>query len=103
MNNRALEVTASRDVIVSRVCEFSRVLRISVLLWWLAYLATMHMKSQFPRAWMPHTSRGINQIAGGSDPLRWLNFENCESETYINDVILRIPLYCKFLMIVVPG
>ena len=33
----------------------------------------------------------------------WLNFENCESKPYINDVILRIPLYCKFLMIVVPS
>ena len=33
----------------------------------------------------------------------WLNFENCETKPYINDVILRIPLYCKFLMIVVPG
>ena len=32
----------------------------------------------------------------------WLNFENCETKPYINDVILRIPLYCKFLMIVVP-
>ena len=48
-------------------------------------------------------SREINQIVGGSDPLRWLNFEICESEPCINDVILRIPLYCKFLMIVVPG
>ena len=63
----------------------------------------MHMKSQFPRAWLPHSSREINQIVGDSDPLRWLNFDNCESELYVNDVILRIPLYCKFLMIVVPG
>ena len=31
----------------------------------------------------------------GSDSLRWLNFENCESEPYTNDVILRISLYCK--------
>ena len=36
--------------------------------------------------------------------LHWLNFENCESKPYINDVILRrIPLHCKYLMIVVPG
>ena len=95
-------MTASRDLIVSRVREFSWFLRISIFLWWLAYLATMHMKSQFPRAWLPHSSREINQITGGSDPLRWLNFEICESEPYINDVILRMPLYCKFLMIVVP-
>ena len=61
------------------------------------------MKSQFPRAWLPHSSREINQIAGGSDPLGWLNFDICESEPYINDVIVRIPLYCKFLMIVVLG
>ena len=44
-----------------------------------------------------------NEIAGGSDPLRSLNFKICESEPYINDVILRIPLYFKFLMVVVPG
>ena len=42
------------------------------------------------------SSREINQITGGSDPLRWLNFENYESEPYINDVLLRIPLYRKF-------
>ena len=28
--------------------------------------------------------------------MRWLNSENCDSEPYTNDVILRIPLYCKF-------
>ena len=54
------------------------------------------MKSQFPQAWLAHSSHEINQIMGGSDPLRWLNSENSESEPYINDVILRIPLYCKF-------
>ena len=54
------------------------------------------MKSQFPQAWLAHSSREINQIMEGSDPLRWLNSENSESEPYINDVILRIPLYCKF-------
>ena len=54
------------------------------------------MKSQFPQAWLPHSSRETNQIMGGSDPLRWLNSENAESEPYINDVILRISLYCKF-------
>ena len=42
------------------------------------------------------SSREINQITGGSDPLRWLNFENYESEPYINDVLLRIPLHRKF-------
>ena len=62
----------------------------------LAYLTTMHIKSQFPEAWLAHSSREINQIAEGSDLFRCLNFENCESEPYINDVILRIPLYCKF-------
>ena len=57
------------------------------------------MKSQFPRAWLPHSSRVINQIAGGSDPLlNLLNLEICEIESYISDAILRIPLYCKFLM-----
>ena len=54
------------------------------------------MKSQFPQAWLAYSSRENNQIMGDNDPLRWLNFENCESEPYINDVILRIPLYCKF-------
>ena len=88
---------------VSRVPEFSWVSGISVFLWWLAYFAIMYMKLQFPRAWMPHTSCEISQIAGGSDPLRSLNFEICESEPYINYVILRIPLYGKFLMIVAPG
>ena len=62
---------------------------------WLAYLAT---KSKFPEAWLVHSSRETNQITrtGGSDPLCWLNFQNCESEPYINDAILRILLYCKF-------
>ena len=45
---------------------------------------------------LAYSSCETNQITGGSDLLRWLNFENCESEPYINDVILRIPLYCKF-------
>ena len=54
------------------------------------------MKSQFPQVWFAHSSSEINHITGGSGPLRWLNSENCESEPYINDVILRIPLYCKF-------
>ena len=103
LNNCACGFTPSRDLIVSRVQEFSCVLEISLLLWWLAYLAAMHMNSHFPRAWLPHNSCGINQIAGGSDPLCWLNFEICEREPYINDVILRIPLYCEFLMIVVPA
>ena len=66
-------------------------------------LATMHMKSQFPQTWLAHSSREINQITRGSDPLCWLNSKHCESEPYINDVILRIPLYCIFLMIAVPG
>ena len=77
--------------------------RISDFLCWLAYLATMHMKSQFPQGWLPHSSCEINQITGGSDSLRWLNSENCESEPYINAVKLRIPLYCNFFKIVVPG
>ena len=96
-------VTASRDLIVSGVREFSWVLWISIFLCWLAYLAIMHMKSQVPRAWLPHTSREINQIAGGSVPLPSLNFEICERESYIKGVILRIPLYCKILMIVAHG
>ena len=44
-----------------------------------------------------------NEIAEGSHPLRSLNFEICENGPYINDVILRIPLYCTFLMIVLTG
>ena len=55
------------------------------------------MKSQFPQVWLAHSSREINQITGGSVPLRWLNSANCESEPYINDVILKIPLCCKFV------
>ena len=78
VNKRAQGVTTSRSLIVSRVREFSWFLRISVFLWWLAYLTTMHMNSQFSRAWLPHSSLEINQIAGSSDPLRWLNFEICE-------------------------
>ena len=62
----------------------------------LAYLAAMHMKSQFPQAWLAHDSREISQITGDSDSLRQINFENCESEPYKNDTKLRIPLYCKF-------
>ena len=54
------------------------------------------MKSQFPQAWLAHSSREINQIKGGSDLLCWLNSKNCEREPYINDVILRIPLHSKF-------
>ena len=95
-NNHAQGNTASQNLIFSRVREFSRVSGIGVFLCWLAYLATMHMKSQFPQAWLAHNSPEINQITRGSDSLRWLNSENCESEPYINDVILRIPLYCKF-------
>ena len=83
-------------MIVSRVREFNRVWGFSAFMFWLAYLAAMHMKSQFPQAWWAHNSREINQITGGSDPLHWLNSENCESEPYINDVTLRIPLYRKF-------
>ena len=72
-----------------------RVSGISVFLCWLVHLVTMHMKSQFSQVWLAHSSREINQITRGSDSLRWLNFENCESESYITDVILRMPLYCK--------
>ena len=71
---------------------------ISVFRCWLVYLANMHMKSQFPQACLAHSSREINQITGDSDSLRGLNFENCESEPYINDFILRISLYCKFFV-----
>ena len=60
-------------------------------------------RHSFLRAWLAHSSREISQIAGGSDPLRWLNFKICESEPYINNVILRIPLYKKILMVLVPG
>ena len=95
-NNHAYGITASQNLIVSRVREVDRVSGIIIFLYLLAYLETMHMKSQFPQAWLAHSSREINQITGGSDHLRWLNFKNCESEPYINDVILRVPLYCKF-------
>ena len=96
-------ITASQSLIVSRVREVNRVSAIGVFLCLLVYPATMHMNSQFPQTWLTHSSREINQITGGSDPLCGLNFENCESEPYIDDVILRMPLYCKFLMIIVPG
>ena len=66
----------SRNLILSRVRELGQVLGISVLLCWLAYLVPMHMKSQFPQAWLAHSLLEINQVTGGSDPLRWLNFEN---------------------------
>ena len=62
-----------QNLTISRVREFNRVSGISVFLCWLAYLATMHMKSQFPLAWLAHSSHEINQITGGNDPLRWLN------------------------------
>ena len=55
----------------------------------------MHMKSQFPQVWLAQAPREVNQITGGSDSLRWLNFENCENKPYTNDVILNISLYCK--------
>ena len=58
-------------------------------------VASMHMKPQFPQAWLPHSSHEINQIAGSSDHLCWINFEISESEPYISDVILSIPLCCK--------
>ena len=101
--HKGSQISGSWDLIVSRVREISRVLGISVLLWWLGYLASLHMMSQFLWAWLPHSPREINQIARGCYPLRWLNFENCESKPYMNNVLLRIPLYCKFLIIVVPG
>ena len=44
------------------------------------------------KAWLPHSSCKATQIMRGSGPLLWLNLENCESEPYINDVILRIPV-----------
>ena len=64
-------------LIVSRVCEVNRVLAISVFPCLLAYLATMYMKSQFSQAWLAYSSREINQITGGKDPLHGLNFESC--------------------------
>ena len=63
-------ITASQNLIISRVFKVIQVLEIR--------------------------SREINRIPGGSDPLRWLNFGNCESESYINEVTLRIPLSRKF-------
>ena len=96
-NNHAKGITASRNLVVSRVREVSRVSGISVSLCWLAYLAAMHMESYFPQAWLAHSPRETNQITGGSYPLRWLNLENYESELCIYGVILRIPpLYCKY-------
>ena len=86
----------SEHLTVSRVCEANQVSEIGVSLCWLAYLAAMRMKSKLPQAWFTYSSREINQITGGGDPLRGLNLENCESEPYTNDAILRIPLYCNF-------
>ena len=58
----------------------------------LAYLTTMYMQSQFSQA---HSSREINQVTGGSDSLRWLNFENCESGPYkkLNVIFLLIVVF----------
>ena len=53
-NNHAKGITASQNLIVSRVGEVNRVLGIIVFLCWLTYLAAMHMKSQFPQAWLAH-------------------------------------------------
>ena len=47
---------------VPRICEFSRVLGISVFLWWLAYLAGMHIKSQFPRVLVIHVIFVIRRV-----------------------------------------
>ena len=88
-NIHASGITGSQNLVVSRAREANRVSRISVFLCWLAYLTTMQ---SFPQAGLAHSSREINHITRGSDPLRGLNFKNCESEPYINDSILRIPL-----------
>ena len=64
-------------LIVSSVCKVNRVSAVTVFLCWLAYLAPMYMKSQFSQAWLAYSSREINQITGGKDPLRGLNLENC--------------------------
>lgn len=79
-NNHTYGITASQSLIISRVPEVNRVSAIGVFLCLLVYPATMHMNSQFPQTWLTHSSREINQITGGSDPLCGLNFENCESE-----------------------
>ena len=58
--------TASRNLIISRVCEVSWVLGISVFLCWLAYLATMHMKLQLLQSLASSQLMWINQSTGGS-------------------------------------
>ena len=45
---RSSRTIASQNLIDSRVPNFNRVSGISVFLCWLAYLATRHMKLQFP-------------------------------------------------------
>ena len=60
-------------MIVSRVREFNRVWGISAFMFWLAYLAAMHMKSQFPQAWWAHNSREINQIDTFAQVLKFLD------------------------------
>ena len=52
-NNHAKGITASQNLIVSRVGE-------STGFWELLF-------SQFPQAWLAHGSREISQITGGSD------------------------------------
>ena len=53
-------IIASQNLVVSRVREANRVLGISVFLSWLAYLAAVHMKSQFRQTWLAHSSDEIN-------------------------------------------
>ena len=85
-----------QNLIVSRIREANQVLRINVFPYWLAYLPATHMKSQFPQAWLAHSHMKFIR-------LRKVVFPCAERDYYINDVILRIPLYCKLFEIAVPG
>ena len=49
-----------QNLVVSKVRKANWVSGISVFLSWLAYLAAIHMKSQFGQAWLAHRSDEIN-------------------------------------------
>ena len=48
------------------------------------------MKSQFPQTWLGHSSREISGITGNSGFLWCFSFEDGESESYTNEVKLKM-------------
>ena len=90
-----------QDLVVSKVRKANLVSGISVFLSWLAYLAVMHMKSQFRQAWLAHSSDEINY--GMVVILALVKLRNCESEPYINHAILLMLVYCNFVVVALPA